>query len=199
MKTATPNTELTERFSPYLREVTELIKNDESISLKVSSLRRFARKFTREFIQNLVLTIDLDELNNISEIEDLKDNIFLRRLDGKLLKYNSSTGMLLISTICPFINFFWTFTEETFLEQYRRAFKNHGPVHPFCIVHQIIREELLSRISKGPLFTHPVLIASRDMNTGRFALSDDTLSMTGLSEEEFKNLLNNYACAFLVL
>ncbi len=192
-------TELTARFSPHIDEVKDIIIRRGDITLAVSSLRRFARGFIRNFIQDLVSTIDIDELNNITESEDIKDNIFLKRLDGRLLRYESSRGELLISTVCPFANFFATITEETFLNEYIKAFKNEGIIHPFCIVHQIIREELLARISKGPLFTHPVLIGTRNMITGALAISKNNLSLINISEVDFKKILNDYACVFLIL
>lgn len=192
-------TELTKRFSPLLDETIKIIKRKEDITLIVSSLRRLAREFIRKFIQDLVSTIDIDELNNITESEDLKDNLFLKRLDGTLLRYESPRGGLLISPVCPFVNFFNTIAEESFIKEYIKVFKNEGVIHPFCIVHQIIREELLARISKGPLFTHPVLIGTRNLLTGSLAVSKNNLSFINIPEEDFKKILNGYACAFIIL
>ncbi|MFN3739878.1 MAG: hypothetical protein ACK4TF_04300 [Thermodesulfovibrionales bacterium] len=106
---------------------------------------------------------------------------------------------MLISITCPFVNFFPTITEETFLNEYIKVFKNEGIIHPFCIIHQIIREELLARISKGPLLTHPILIGTRNMLTGSLAVSKNNLSLLNISGEDFKRILNGYACAFLIL
>ncbi len=192
-------TELTARFIPHIDEVKSIIRGRGDITLTVSSLRKFARVFIRNFIQDLVSTIDIDELNNITGSEDIKDNLFLKKLDGTLLRYESSRGELLISTACPFVNFFNTITEEAFLNEYIKVFKNEGVIHPFCIVHQVIREELLARISKGPLFTHPVLIGTRNMLTGSLSVSKNNLSFINISEEDFKKILNGYACAFLIL
>lgn len=75
-------TELTARFIPHIDEVKSIIRGKGDITLTVLSLRRFARVFIRNFIQDLVSTINLDELNNITGSEDIKDNLFLKRLDG---------------------------------------------------------------------------------------------------------------------
>jgi len=194
-----PETDLTNRFKPHLEEVAEILKKSEGVTLKISSLRRFSRNFIRKFIQDLVATIEIDELNNISETEDIKDNIFLKRLDGRLLRLDSPRGVLLISTVCPFIHFFDLIPDNGFIMEYEKAFRKEGIIHPLCIVHQIIREELLSRISKGPLYTHPVLIATRDKVKGIRAISREGNSLLGMKEEELIRLLNEHACIFLIL
>jgi|GEM_PF-2799991 len=194
-----PETDLTNRFRPLLNEVVDILKKAEGITLKISSLRRFSRNFIRKFIQDLVANIDIDELNNISETEDIKDNIFLKRLDGRLLRLDSPRGILLISTVCPFIHFFDIIPDNGFIMEYEKAFRKEGIIHPLCIIHHIIREELLSRISKGPLYTHPVLIATRDMVKGTRAISGEGKSLLGMKEEELIRLLNEYACIFLIL
>ncbi|MCX7793418.1 MAG: hypothetical protein N2257_03290 [Thermodesulfovibrionales bacterium] len=145
--------ELAIHFRPYLQRISEIINKSENITLKVSSLRILARDFVRRFIQNLVANVDLDELNNISESEDIKDNLFLKKLDGNLIRYDSVKREVLISTTCPFVHFFEEIRDDTFLKEYEKSFKREGIMHPLCIVHQIIREELFSRIRKGPLFT----------------------------------------------
>lgn len=193
------STDLTIQFKPYIEEVTRILNKNESVTIKVSVLRKLARDFIRRFIQDLVTSINLDELNNITETEDIKDNLFLRRLDGLLLRKDTERGALLISTVCPFAHFFDLLRDDTFLEEYERTFKSKGFIHPLCIVHQVIREELFSRIRSGPLFTHPVLLGTRDLLTGKIAFSKKELSFFNIPEDSFKELLNNYACIFTVL
>lgn len=199
MERRLPETDLTIRFRPILPEVREIVNKKENITLKVSSLRRLARDFIRRFIQDLVTTIDLEELNNLSETEELKDNLFLKRLDGRLFEKIHEGKSLLISTTCPFAPFFDSVKEGAFLEEFERAFKKEGIIHPLCIVHQIIREELLSRIRSGPFFIHPVLLGTRNILTGATAFSKKELDLLHLKEDSFSELLDNHACVFMVL
>lgn len=193
-------TDLTGYIRPRIHEIRSIIEKGENVILKISSLRRIARTIIRDFIRHFVNTVNIDELNGIIEEQKIENNPFLTRLDGVILASDSPRGKLLIATTCPMAPLFNEIrSHEDFISQYTSSFKNEGFAHPLCIVHQVIREELLSWISKGPLFTHPLIVAARDVTTDKIAISKRTQTLLGLEDREIRNKIERNACMFVIL
>lgn len=67
-------------------------------------------------------------------------------------------------------------------------------LHPLCIVHQIIRRTF-GRLNGMEIQQ----IACQSATTGNVVYSKNGLEKSGLTEEEAKELLNEYACLYLLL
>ena len=75
-------------------------------------------------------------------------------------------------------------------------FKNEAVLHPLCIIHQTIREEFASRISKGKGILHTIIVACRSSKTGRVVFSKWGLKTANIKREEILRWIEGFACAF---
>jgi len=87
---------------------------------------------------------------------------------------------------------------EAIVDEYKQVFKNDAILHPLCIVHQRIREELAKKIPKGKSFVHATEVACRSMSTGKVVYSDWGIQLSGETKEEIEKLIDNKACIYFI-
>lgn len=87
---------------------------------------------------------------------------------------------------------------DAIVEEYKQVFKNEAILHPLCIVHQRIREELAKKIPKGPSYVHATEVACRSMKTGKVVLSDWGMQLSGETKEELEKLIDRKACIYYI-
>ncbi len=78
------------------------------------------------------------------------------------------------------------------VNQYKTRYpRRAGILHPLCIVHQIVRKTF--GMNKDKYFEQ---IACRSASSGEVVFCEDGLVMAGLSEDEARSLIANYACLY---
>jgi hypothetical protein len=84
------------------------------------------------------------------------------------------------------------------VEEYKQVFKNDAILHPLCIVHQRIREELAKKIPKGKSFVHATEVACRSMSTGKVVYSEWGMQLSGETKEDIEKLIDKKACIYFI-
>lgn len=126
----------------------------------------------------------------------------LEKLEGKSIK----KGNIVLLKHCPMIKIIQTIKEKNFkktgkkdfpafykkiIQKYTEKYPDDAAIlHPFCIVHQAIREIICA--SKNILARQ---IACRD-SSGKVATSKKGLKLASLTEDEVKDMIKEYACAY---
>ncbi|MBI5190649.1 MAG: hypothetical protein HZA22_08225 [Nitrospirae bacterium] len=87
---------------------------------------------------------------------------------------------------------------DAIVEEYKQVFKNEAILHPLCIVHQRIREELAKKIPKGTSYVHATEVACRSMKTGKIVMSDWGMQLSGEAKEEIEKLIDKKACIYYI-
>jgi len=87
---------------------------------------------------------------------------------------------------------------DAIVEEYKQVFKNDAILHPLCIVHQRIREELAKKIPKDKSFVHATEVACRSMGTGKVVYSDWGIQLSGETKEDIEKLIDNKACIYFI-
>jgi len=163
--------------------------------------------FTAEFIDQVIN--DSGDVDEIIEIlvtrahEKAKKVETLEKLEGKSVE----KGKITLLKRCPMIEAIKTIKEKNFQKTGKKDFPDSykkitvkyiekypneaGVLHPFCIVHQVMRE--IFAASKNMLIRH---IACQTPD-GKIAISNTGKELAGLSEKEVRDMIKGYTCSYL--
>jgi len=87
---------------------------------------------------------------------------------------------------------------KAIMDEYKQVFKNDAILHPLCIVHQRIREELAKKIPKGKSSVQATEVACRSMLDGKIVFSEYGLQLSGETKEEIEKMIEGKACIYLI-
>jgi len=194
-------TKLTDIVEREAEKIKEILYSDKlTIVGKTIALKELGRKIAEE-----IYTQQYHSLEEFYEAYDHgKDP--MQQLEGK----GTRKGDLIILEDCPVaglkdhpIDLFketgkfppaW----DAIVEEYKQVFKNDAILHPLCIVHQRIREELAKKIPKEKAYVHATEVACRSMATGKVVFSEWGLQLSGESREEIEKLIDKKACIYFI-
>jgi len=191
-------TEIVRRDSDKIKEI--LYSDKLTIVGKTIALKELGRKIAEE-----LYTQQYRSLDEFYEAYD-KGADPMQTLEGK----GSRKGDLIILDDCPVAGLHDPAIElfkeagkfppewEAIVDEYKQVFKNDAILHPLCIVHQRIREELAKKIPKGKSFVHATEVACRSMSTGKVVYSEWGLQLSGESREQIEKLIDKKACIYFI-
>jgi len=87
---------------------------------------------------------------------------------------------------------------QAIMDEYKQVFKNDAILHPLCIVHQRIREELAKKIPKEKASVQATEVACRSMKDGKVVFSEYGLQLSGKTKEEIEKLIEGKACIYII-
>ncbi len=159
-------------------------------------------KLSADFVMEILKEgLDVNNLINVLEntgFELAGEVKSLEELEGESVK----DGDVYILKSCPMSNVIEEIKRRnngSFPEYFRnivdvylkRSQRRRAILHPLCIVHQIIRKTFGQE--KGMYFQQ---VACRSIKTGEVVFDDDGIVMSGLSEEEIKEMIKDSACIY---
>lgn len=190
--------EIVEREADKIKDI--LYSEKLTIVGKTIALKELGRKIAEE-----IYTQQFKSLDEFYESYD-HDADPMQKLEGKGIR----KGDMIILEDCPVaglkdhpIDLFkdgerfppeW----DAIVDEYKQVFKNDAILHPLCIVHQRIREELAKKIPKGDNYVHATEVACRSMTSGKVAYSDWGLQLSGKTKKEIEDLIKNKACIYFI-
>jgi hypothetical protein len=193
------------KLSDLVRERAGKIKEilySEKLSIvgKTIALKELGRQLAEELYSKDYKTVD----DFYADYDGSRDP--MQVLEGK----GERMGDLIILEDCPVaglkecpINLFqedgkyppeW----KAIMDEYKQVFKNDAILHPLCIVHQRIREELAKKIPKGKSNVQATEVACRSMIDGKIVFSDYGLQLSGKTKEEVEKLIEGKACIYII-
>lgn len=190
--------EIVEREAEKIKDI--LYSDKLTIVGKTIALKELGRKIAEE-----IYTQQFRSLDEFYEAYDQNTDP-MQELEGKGIR----KGDLIILEDCPVaglkehpIDLFKTGNRfppewDAIVEEYKQVFKNDAILHPLCIVHQRIREELAKKIPKGDSYMHATEVACRSMTSGKVAFSDWGLQLSGETKEEVEKLIDKKACVYFI-
>jgi len=191
-------TDIVKRDADKIKEI--LYSDKLTIVGKTIALKELGRKIAEE-----IYTQQYRSLEEFYEAYD-RGSDPMQSLEGK----GSRKGDLVILEDCPVAGLHDPAIElfkkgdkfppewDAIVEEYKQVFKNDAILHPLCIVHQRIREELAKKIPKGNTFVHATEVACRSMSTGKVVYSDWGLQLSGETKEEIEKLIDKKACIYFI-
>jgi len=88
---------------------------------------------------------------------------------------------------------------QTIVEKYVQIYKNKGAIlHPFCIVHQVIRAHVGEQIKVNGKSLHVYQVACRSMTSGKVVYANEGMNKVNMSKEEVDAKLEGKACMYLI-
>lgn len=85
------------------------------------------------------------------------------------------------------------------VDKYKALFKSKGAIiHPFCIVHQVIRAQIGENIKAGGKAMLVYQISCRSLTSGKIVYAEEGTNRAGLSREEIDRKIDGKACMYLV-
>ena len=85
------------------------------------------------------------------------------------------------------------------VDKYKALFKSRGAIiHPFCIVHQVIRAQIGEGMKAGGNAMLVYQVSCRSLTSGKTVYAEEGTSRTGLSKEEIDRKIDGKACMYLV-
>jgi len=88
---------------------------------------------------------------------------------------------------------------QMIVDKYKKVYKTKGAIlHPFCIVHQVIRSVVGEHIKVGGNKLKVYQIACRSMTSGKIVYATEGMSRVSMSEEEIDKKIEGKACMYLV-
>jgi len=88
---------------------------------------------------------------------------------------------------------------QAIVEKYIQIYKNKGAIlHPFCIVHQVIRAHVGEHIKVGGKMLSVYQVACRSMTSGKIVYANEGLSKVDMTKEEVDAKLEGKACMYLL-
>ena len=86
---------------------------------------------------------------------------------------------------------------DTIVDKWKNIYKNKGAIlHPFCIVHQVIRTTVGESIRVGGKKLQIVQIACRSSKNGTVAYAEEGLKKYNLSREEVAKQIDGHCCMY---
>ena len=192
------NSEITNIVRKRQQEIKKILASTElSTADKSLMLRKIAKEIAESFAGN-VRYKSIEEFNEAYD----KGDAPLIKLEGEGIRHND----IIILKSCPMVPVFGEFKEgddfpdywKTLPQQYIAISKNEAILQPLCIVHQICRDILASKIPKGKYVVHSIAVACRSMANGKVVYSKFGLKLSDMTEADINKLIDGKACAFLV-
>ena len=127
----------------------------------------------------------------------------LCQLEGK----SERAGNLFLLKSCPMMDLLEASSEggqlpahfDMIVEKWKNLYKKQGAVlHPYCIVHQVIRTTVGEAIVAGGKKLRVVQIACRSTKSGVVACADEGLNRYNLSREDVAKRIAGHACMYAV-
>jgi len=88
---------------------------------------------------------------------------------------------------------------KTIVDKYIQIYKNKGAIlHPFCIVHQVIRAHVGDHIKVGGKSLKVYQVACRSMTSGKVVYANEGMSKVDMTKEEVDAKLEGKACMYLL-
>jgi len=88
---------------------------------------------------------------------------------------------------------------KTIVDKYIQIYKNKGAIlHPFCIVHQVIRAHVGDHIKVGGKNLKVYQVACRSMTSGKVVYANEGMSKVDMTKEEVDAKLEGKACMYLL-
>jgi len=88
---------------------------------------------------------------------------------------------------------------QAIVEKYVQIYKNKGAIlHPFCIVHQVIRAHVGEHIKVGGRMLSVYQVACRSMSSGKIVYANEGMSKVDMTKEEVDAKLDGNACMYLI-
>jgi hypothetical protein len=83
-------------------------------------------------------------------------------------------------------------------DKYKEIYKSKGAIlHPFCIVHQVIRAMVGERIKVGGKPVKVYQVACRALKSGKTAYASEGMDRTGLGKDEVDAMIDGSACMYM--
>jgi len=191
-------TDIVRREADKIKEI--LYSDKLTIVGKTIALKELGRKIAEE--------IYTQQYNSLEEFYQAYDKTAdpMQELEGS----GKRKGDLIILDDCPVAGLHDPAIElfkeggkfppewEAIVEEYKQVFKNDAILHPLCIVHQRIREELAKKIPKGKSFVHATEVACRSMATGKVVYSEWGMQLSGETKEDIEKLIDKKACIYFI-
>ncbi len=191
--------DIVEREAAKIKEI--LYSDKLTIVGKTIALKELGRKIAEE-----IYTEQFKSLEDFYEAYD-RGGDPMQQLEGK----GERKGDLIILEDCPVAGLkdhpIDLFQDEgkfppawdAIVEEYKQVFKNDAILHPLCIVHQRIREELAKKIPKEKgTYVHATEVACRSMTNGKVVYSEWGLQLSGETREEIEKLIDKKACIYFI-
>ncbi len=185
--------------------------------------KRLTKRWAEEVINeenNLVLAIihDLQEKGKeiaeelgIKEYESMdwlfedheKGNDPFDKLEGKA----DRDGNVMVLKNCPMAKLLNDMTVEgrlpdfyqRIVDKYKEIYKTKGAIlHPFCIVHQVIRATVGEHIKVGGKRLKVYQIACRSMSSGKIVYASEGMNRVDMKKDEIDAKIEGKACMYLL-
>ena len=83
-------------------------------------------------------------------------------------------------------------------DKYKDIYKTKGAIlHPFCIVHQVIREMVGQKIKVGGKPVKVYQVACRALKSGKTAYASEGMDRIGLDKDGVDKMIDGKACMYL--
>lgn len=88
---------------------------------------------------------------------------------------------------------------QNIVDKYKAIYKTKGAIlHPFCIVHQVIRATVGEHLKIAGKPMHVYQVACRSMSSGRVVYATEGTGKVGMEKEEIDKKLEGKACMYMV-
>ena len=126
---------------------------------------------------------------------DLLEGLSDRIDDVMVLKQCPMTGLLkALSTDGKLPDFY-----QQIVDKFVSMHKNKGAIlHPFCIVHQVIRAAIGEHVKIGGKPVRVYQIACRSMSSGKVVFANEGTTKVALSEDDILKKIDGKACMYLL-
>ena len=85
------------------------------------------------------------------------------------------------------------------VEKYKEIHKSKGAIlHPFCIVHQVIRATVGDHVKVQGKKMRVYQVACRSMTTGNVVFAEEGMMRVNMGEDEVKRKISGKACMYLL-
>lgn len=85
------------------------------------------------------------------------------------------------------------------VEKYKEIHKSKGAIlHPFCIVHQVIRATVGDHVKVQGKKMRVYQVACRSMTTGNVVFAEEGMMRVNMGEDEVKKKISGKACMYLL-
>lgn len=88
---------------------------------------------------------------------------------------------------------------QKIVDKYKEIYKTKGAIlHPFCIVHQVIRATVGERIKVGGKQLKVYQVACRSMSSGKIVYATEGMNRVELSKEDIDKKIEGKACMYII-
>lgn len=88
---------------------------------------------------------------------------------------------------------------QRIVDKYKEIYKTKGAIlHPFCIVHQVIRASVGEHIKVNGRKLAVYQVACRSMKTGKIVYATEGMNRVGKEKEEIDKKIEGKACMYII-